>query len=321
MPTSYDFDYLPENVLALSGYDFFQFIKSTLGEPEANLLQKISVKTTSSLLLTENPFDIFNCDIDDDELTTLKNQLSFKLKNDKYMIKPGVIAGFRSLNDALKRRVDEQATKSKRKKKQQSQQLSHTNSSFICSLPSTSPPSAPTQSVPHRFSLAEHRAHIVKLIEKWCSDNKENFGLEIFTLEEDVDFNLFIDSDGDADVKANIKCKCNKLISLGKNDNRIQVSNYYKHLQSNGCDYMKNIKKAAKDAQLEQQQQQSSSCIILSSHLSNAPVIQDDVSPLTTQATANTDSKTLTNQHSSGGGKRRLASQSQKDISTKRRRT
>lgn len=38
MSTSFTFDYyLPANVLTLTGYDFFQFIKTTLGEPEANL--------------------------------------------------------------------------------------------------------------------------------------------------------------------------------------------------------------------------------------------------------------------------------------------
>lgn len=133
MTTSFDYDYLPINVLTLTGYDFFHFIKVTLGDPEANLLKKISVKSTSSLLLTEDPFDIFNCEIEDEELESSKEQLSFKLKNEKFLIKPGVIAGFRSLRDALKKRVDQQATHSKKKKQAQQLQLYAANQSSMSS--------------------------------------------------------------------------------------------------------------------------------------------------------------------------------------------
>ncbi|CAF1511409.1 unnamed protein product [Rotaria sordida] len=108
MSISYHFDHLPSNVLTLSGYDFFQFIRNTLGEPEANFLNKISVKTTSSFILIENPLDIFNEDIDDEELDTLKGQLCFKMKNDKFLIKPGVLSGFVSLKEALKEKLNQQ---------------------------------------------------------------------------------------------------------------------------------------------------------------------------------------------------------------------
>ncbi|CAF1442122.1 unnamed protein product, partial [Rotaria sordida] len=183
MSTSFSFDYLPADVLSLSGYDFFLLIKTVLGEPEANLLNKISIKSTTSLIQTEDPLDIFNYDIDDEELEKLRKELSFKLKNKKFMLKPG------------------------------------------------------------------------------------------------------IDFDENIDVKASIKCKCNKLISLGKNDNKIQVSNYYKHLQSNGCDHMKNVKKVARELNSSQQQQQPSTPITLTpSCRSQTPLIGVAVvSPTNTQ--------------------------------------
>ena len=43
MTTSHSFDSLPSKVLTFTGHDFYQLIKGTLGEPEANLLNKISV--------------------------------------------------------------------------------------------------------------------------------------------------------------------------------------------------------------------------------------------------------------------------------------
>ncbi len=98
-------DYLPESALTLSGYDFNQFIRNTLGEPEADLLNKISIQTTSSFLMTEDPLDIFNCDIEDKELEQLKGKFSFKLKNKKVLIKSGMISGFCSLREALKKKL------------------------------------------------------------------------------------------------------------------------------------------------------------------------------------------------------------------------
>ncbi|CAF2116358.1 unnamed protein product [Rotaria magnacalcarata] len=308
MSTSFNFDYLPADTI--------------LGEPEANLLNKISIKSTTTLIQTEDPLDIFNYDIDDEELETLKDELSFKLKNKKFLLKPGVISGFRSLKEALKRKVDEQLTKSKGRKQQHQQQLFSTSSSSIYSLVPAAP--APTQapSTSNPLSLAEHRTHVLKLITKWCSDNKENFDLENFELEENVDFILNIDFDEHTNVKASIKCKCNKVILLGKNDNKIQVSNYYKHLQSNGCDHMKNIKKLARKLTLSQQQQRPSTPITLApSYRPHASLIEiASVSPTDTQTRALVDSSALPNQAVYNGAKRRLTSESQQHRSTKRSR-
>ncbi|CAF4026323.1 unnamed protein product, partial [Rotaria magnacalcarata] len=205
----------------------------------------------------------------------------------------------------------------KKKKQQQRQQLSNTNSSSISSLTLTT---AQTPSVSNQFSLTEHKAHVLNLIRKWYSDNKENFNLESFNLEENIDCFLNISFDENTDVKANIKCKCNRLISLSKNDNKIQVSNFYKHLQSNGCDHMKHMKQAARDLNLSQQQQQSSTPNTLTSSQSHAPLIQvPAVSPINIQTTQ-TDSPALSNPAAYNGGKRRLTSQLQQYRSTKRSR-
>lgn len=179
MSVSLQFDYLPSNVLALSGYDFFQFIRNTLGEPEANLLCKISVRTTSSLLLVENPLDIFNEDIEDEELEKLKDQLCFKMKNDKLIIKPGVLAGFLSLKQALKDKFNQQATtKNKRKNQQLDSNVSLVSSSILSTQRRTT----------SSLSIDEHHSYVIKLIKNWCLENQENLGLESLDLEEGIDF-------------------------------------------------------------------------------------------------------------------------------------
>ncbi|CAF2064635.1 unnamed protein product [Rotaria magnacalcarata] len=309
MSTSYTFDYLPIEVLQLRGYDFFQFIKSTLGEPEAHLLNKVAVKSISALLITEDPLDIFNYDVEDDELENLKSQLCFKLKNQKLLIKPGVISGFRSLKDALKKRVNEALTRTKKKS-------FNFNPSSISSLPTT----IATRPLPNRLSLSEHKEYVLKFINKWCLENKENFELENFDLEENVDFIVNIELDENSDVRASIKCKCNKLILLGKNDNKIQVSNYYKHLQSIACDHMQQIKNAARNLKSIQQQQSSIAGILTAAAQSQTSLIQfSAVSPIATQETFDSNTSTLSNQVTSNG-KRRLTSQSKQHGPSKRSR-
>ena len=323
MSISYNFDHLPDTVLSLSGYEFNQFIKSTLGEPEADLLNKISVQTTSSFLITEDPLDIFNYDIEDEELDKLKEKLSFKLKNKKILIKPGVISGFRSLRDALRKKADQQLAKSKKRQRRQ-QQSSNVNPSSVplsvITASTTGLPTTRSATITKKLSPPEHRAHVLKLINKWCSENKENFGLETLSLEENVDFMLNIELDENSDVKGSIKCRCNRLISLGKNDNKIQLSNYYKHLQSKGCDHMKYIKMAAKD--LTSVQLNPSTPLPLTSlsqsriSLAQLPA----VSPTTTLTTSVINSPLLSNEPARGS-KRSLASQSQQHHSAKRSRT
>ncbi|CAF3522955.1 unnamed protein product [Rotaria socialis] len=187
MSLSFQFDYLPSNVLTLSGYDFFQFIRNTLGEPEANLLCKISVRTTSSFLLIENPLDIFNEDIEDEELDKLKDQLCFKMKNDKLLIKPGVLAGFLSLRQALKDKLNEQQTsKNKRKKQLSTSNASSISSSILSTQPTTT----------SSLSIDEHHSYVLRLIKTWCLENQENLGLESFALEEGIDFTVNIHFEG-----------------------------------------------------------------------------------------------------------------------------
>ncbi|CAF5016929.1 unnamed protein product [Rotaria sp. Silwood1] len=260
MSFSYQFDYLPSNILTLSGYDFFQFIKSTLGEPKANSLFKISVKTTSSFLLIENPLDILNEDIEDEELEKLKEQLCFKMKNDKLLIQPD---------------------------KKQSDDNVSSISSVLPKQTTTSP----------SLSISKHQEYVLKLIKKWCLENKENL----------------------VSTQGIIRCKCGKVIALSKIYEKIQVSNYYKHLVSLGCSHMKQIFKKAKGLELTKQQQQQSTTSVsraFTSHLENSLMLVLDDEQMVTQRPSNDSSVQPKN-----FAKRRITSQSQQHSSTKRIRT
>ena len=307
MLISYHVDHLPPNVLMLSGYDLFQFIRTTLGEPEAKFLNKILVKTVSSFILIENPLDVFNQDIDDEELDTLKEQLCFKMKNDKFLIKPGVLSGFVSLKEALKEKLNQQPKHATKRKQQQL----NDNVSSISSL-ALSTQEARTSSL----SSSEHKSHVLKLIKKWCKENRENLNLEKFQLEEDIDFTLNINIDRNSVVQATIKCKCDKVIILGRNDQKIQVSNYYKHLQSIGCSHMKEIKKAEKQELMQQLQTTFSTSQIPTSQSSMSSLQLRMNETISTQSTPNTNS--ISTSRTNKNAKRRITSESQQSLSTKR---
>lgn len=152
-------------------------------------------------------------------------------------------------------------------------------------------------------------------------ENKDHFGADDFNLEENVDFFLNIEFDENSNVKGSIKCKCNKSISLANNDDKLQVSNYYKHLQSMGCDHMKNKIKDARNARPIEQQQQSSKQLPFASsppsHSSLVPVPSTSI--VITETTTHDESPRLSNENVRGG-KRRLAAQSQQINSAKRSR-
>ena len=98
-----------------------------------------------------------------------------------------------------------------------------------------------------------------------------------------------------------MKCKCDKSISSGKNYRKIQVSNYYRHLQSAGCFHINIMKKALRYVTAVQQQS-STSIVSLSSNRAPASSIEAPISSLARPLVIS-DQPVL-------NGKRRLASKS-----------
>ncbi|CAF5219810.1 unnamed protein product, partial [Rotaria magnacalcarata] len=66
-----------------------------------------------------------------------------------------------------------------------------------------------------------------------------DFAINIYF--ECIDYNVNIYFDANSTVHGSIRCKCGKGISLSNNHEKLQVSNYYKHLSSLGCGYIKQI--------------------------------------------------------------------------------
>ncbi|CAF4987245.1 unnamed protein product, partial [Rotaria sp. Silwood1] len=147
------------------------------------------------------------------------------------------------------------------------------------------------------LSISKHQEYVLKLIKKWCLENKENL----------------------VSTQGIIRCKCGKVIALSKIYEKIQVSNYYKHLVSLGCSHMKQIFKKAKGLELTKQQQQQSTTSVsraFTSHLENSLMLVLDDEQMVTQRPSNDSSVQPKN-----FAKRHITSQSQQHSSTKRIRT
>ena len=108
-----------------------------------------------------------------------------------------------------------------------------------------------------------------------------------------------------------------KVIILGRNDQKIQVSNYYKHSQSIGCSHMKEIKKAEKQELIQQQLQTTFSAPQISisrSSMSSVQLCTNET--ISIQATPNTNS--ISTSQPTHNAKRRITSESQQCLSRKR---
>jgi hypothetical protein len=176
----------------------------------------------------------------------------------------------------------------------------------------------------------EQRTYVLSLIQRWTEENKENLDLHTFELEPGVDFVLTIEFDEHASLQGSIRCKCGKAIVLAKNDDKIQVSNYYKHLQSVGCSVIRDIRRATKQVESSVQQQSAPfnangissqpcpSSTVASSQPYHSPTVASSPDKIT-GASTNTNSPAASSQTKSSG-KRQSPPCSQQDPHTKRRR-
>ena len=158
------------------------------------------------------------------------------------------------------------------------------------------------------------------MIQKWTEENKENFDLHAFELEPGFDFVLKIEFDAHSTLQASIRCKCGKTVMLAKNEDKIQVSNYYKHLQSAGCSVIRGIRRATKqmNSSLQQQSAPFNANAVPSqpchpSTIASSPEKIISVSTITNSPSASSQTMSI--------GKRQSPPHPQQDPHSKRRRT
>ncbi|CAF1345205.1 unnamed protein product [Rotaria sordida] len=260
---------LPNDVLSYTDQDFYNFVEMFLGKLHARLLSYLHISSVPCFLLTENPCAILTLDIDDEVLEQLSQETCIKLKNNQLIVKPGVENSFKCLKELLKKKIEEHMKTTKRNIKQQVITVANTNSTQSFSLSSsmsTSSPSLFTSSC-SPLTIDEHHQYLLNCIRQWCIDNKANLRFNEFELKEDVDF-TFIFSNINNFLEISIQCKCGSKINLGKNAEKFQLSNYYKHLKDTRCSHMNALKKKAQE-QMQNRQHTGINLTATSSPITN----------------------------------------------------
>ena len=241
---------LPTDVLSLVDGKFYDFVHEKLGEYQSTLLKIQQINSVACFLVTNDPCQVLNLSIDDDDLKMLKKHVCFLLSNGLYVVKHGVQSGFKCLRDMLTRKSEEKF-KQLRNSKPQAAMTSSINtppaSGFVSvsSLTNVSPLSQTTTTVlpssEQTMSITDHRRYSLNLLKQWCSTHTEEFSLQTLDLREGRDFNLNVSFGQNGDVESSVKCKCNCVIRLTSKNGKIQLCNFQKHLRMTNCSHVKSL--------------------------------------------------------------------------------
>lgn len=242
---------LPTNVLTLVDDTFYEFVEQRLGLYQSLLLKIQQINSVPCFLLTSDPCEVLNLNINDDDLNVLKTKICFPLSDGSFVVKPGFKTGFICLRDLLSKKTEERLKQLRSAKPLSTTAvpINNTSSSSI----SLTPPRTTVTSAPHMTALsasdialtpiAEHRRYFFNLLKIWCSNHKDDFMTDSFDLTEGKDFILNVLYNQNNDLKASVKCNCSKSITLTMKEGKIQLSNFQKHLRSTNCSHIRAIKK------------------------------------------------------------------------------
>ena len=77
----YDTRDLPPDVLTLIDDQFYDFVQGRLGEYQSSLLKLQEINSVPCFLLTDDPCQVLNLNIDDNEVKLLKKHVCFLLSD------------------------------------------------------------------------------------------------------------------------------------------------------------------------------------------------------------------------------------------------
>ncbi|CAF1403710.1 unnamed protein product, partial [Rotaria sp. Silwood1] len=249
-----DTSILPSDIMSLRDVKFFDFVRKETGDAAVDLFEIQSINCVKSLLMTADVYCIMN--LKSKALDCFKNKHGFMLDDDIFIIKPGIKGNVDYLIDLLKQKCTDDAKLTKSSKRNQSSPpldrtintSSTTTESTMAVLSSNSSNIVTSKSL--NLSLDEHKTYINNTLNNWCKNNESRLNLSNLSLIEGQHYSISILNDASGVLKANIKCCCNKWISLTNNRGKFQLSNFYRHLQdfrnNNTCDKMKELIKNCK---------------------------------------------------------------------------
>ena len=259
----YDTRDLPPDVLTLIDDQFYDFVQGRLGEYQSSLLKLQEINSVPCFLLTDDPCQVLNLNIDDNEVKLLKRHVCFSLSDGSFVVKPGVRTGFKCLRDILTKKTEEKLKQAKATKPQVTPGDSMNSSpSLSVSMPpvtaiAPAPLLAPVPSGHSHTSssIVEHRKYFLDRLKRWCGDHQHELSIDNFDLQDGEDFDLQITSGLNGDVEAYVRCKCDRRVNLSIKERKIQLSNFQKHLRATNCSHVRAIQKRDEERRNKHTQQ------------------------------------------------------------------
>jgi hypothetical protein len=259
----YDTQDLPSDVLSLIDHQFYDFVQGRLGENQQSLLKLQEINSVPCFLLTNDPWEVLNLNIDDIEVNLLKKHVCFSLSEGSFVVKPGIRTSFKCLRDILTKKIEQ-------KLKQTRAMKPHvTTGNATDSSPSSLVSTLPVAIIAPKLSLAsisfapnltstsiiEHKRYFIDRSKRWCSDYEDDFSIDGFNLQEREDFFLNVSVHVNGDVEATVRCKCESGINLPIKQRKIQLSNFQKYLRATHRTHMRAMQKKNEEQRDKQTQE------------------------------------------------------------------
>ena len=259
----YDTRDLPPDVLTLIDDQFYDFVQGRLGEHQSSLLKLQEINSVPCFLLTDDPCQVLNLNIDDNEVKLLKKHVCFLLSDGSFVVKPGVRTGFKCLRDILTKRTEEKLKQARTTKPQVAPGDSmNASPSLLVPIPpvTTIAPAPSLAPVPSAHSdtsssIFEHRKYFLDRLKRWCCDHQNDFSIDNFDLQDGEDFDLNVSLGSNGDVEAYVRCKCESRVNLSIKERKIQLSNFQKHLRATNCSHVRAMQKRDEEQRNKQTQQ------------------------------------------------------------------
>ena len=244
-----DTSVLPSNIMSLRDDKFIDFVKEEAGDAAAALLEVQGINCVKSLLMTTDIYAIMN--LNSKSLDGFKRKYGYIQDDNICVIQPGIKGNVDYLIDLLKQKCVDDTKLTKLSKRNQSisplDNITNASSTITKSNSSISSNSL-SETIPSKSSdltINGHKKYIIDTLNKWCENNKSKFNVSYFSLIEGQDYFISMLYDENSTLKGNIKCCCEKLLSLTLSRGKFQLSNFYRHLQNfrngNICKKIKEI--------------------------------------------------------------------------------
>ena len=245
-----DTSILPANVFSLRDEPFLTFIRDEAGDDAAAVFEVQGINSVKSLLMTPDVFSFVRMKCN--TLEDMKKQIAYRQDDDSYVIKAGVRGNVDYIIDLLRQKcIDDVKTKnlSASIKSSQAPPVSARVSSGL------SQPVVSTQFVLQDTSSAanstidwstdDHRVSLIDSVSQWLERNKKELNFDGPSLIEGQHYHVSIVNDSLGGFVGKIKCSCGTVVTLIKNREKFQLSNFYRHIadRRNGklCDMVQKL--------------------------------------------------------------------------------